>query len=134
MANLPRDRLIPGKPPFSYVGINFFGPLYVKKGKDTAKHHGCLSSCLSMRAVNNEGAKSLERDSFFKALRLRRFISQRNTEDDKKPRGNQLEWRREKEREIRLAINNWNQQRIDSFKHLGPVSRRSRKVFASGKP
>ena len=75
MANLPNDRLIPGKPLFSCIGIDFFGPLYVKKGKNTVKHHECLFSCLSIRATNNEGAKSLERDSFIKALRLRRFIS-----------------------------------------------------------
>ena len=33
MANLPRERLIPGKPPFSYVGIDFFDPMDVTNGK-----------------------------------------------------------------------------------------------------
>ena len=35
MADLPQDRLIPGEPPSSYVGIDLFGPLHVKQGRNT---------------------------------------------------------------------------------------------------
>lgn len=75
MADLPSDRVIPGEPPFSYVGIDFFGPFYVKQGRSTVEHYGCLFLCLAKRATHIEVAKSLGRDSFINALR--RFISRR---------------------------------------------------------
>ena len=43
MGELPRDRLTPGDPPFSYVRIDYFGPLYVKQGRSTVKH--CHKLC-----------------------------------------------------------------------------------------
>ena len=74
-ADLPSDRLTPDKPPFSYVGIDFFGPLYVKQGRGTVKHYGYLFSCLTRRATQIEVTESLETDSFINALR--RFTSRR---------------------------------------------------------
>ena len=65
MAHLPSDRLTPVEPPFSYFGIDFFGPLYVKQGISTVKHYGCLFSCLTMRATHIEVTESLETDSFY---------------------------------------------------------------------
>ena len=38
MADLPQERLTPGDLPFSCVGIDFFGPLFVKRGRRTVKH------------------------------------------------------------------------------------------------
>ena len=61
MADLPDDRLIPDEPPFSYVGIDFFGPLYVKQGRSTVKHYVCLFSCLTVRATHIEVTETLER-------------------------------------------------------------------------
>ncbi|XP_078344112.1 uncharacterized protein LOC144629777 [Oculina patagonica] len=113
MADLPDDRLIPGEPPFSYVGVDFFGPMYVKRGRSTVKHYGCIFSCLTMRATHIEVAESLETDSFINALR--RFINLRG-----KPKvirsdnGTNLSGG---ERELREAIDNWNQQKIESFLH-----------------
>jgi len=75
MADLPSDRPTPDEPPFSYVSIDFFGPLYVKEGRSTVKHYGCLFSCLTMRATHIEVTESLERDSFINVPR--RFISRR---------------------------------------------------------
>ena len=49
MASLPEDRLIPDKPPFTYVGIDYFGPLEVKQGRSRVKRYGCLFTCLSTR-------------------------------------------------------------------------------------
>ena len=63
MADLPADRLTPGESPFSYVGIDVFGPLYVKQGRSTVKHYGCLFSCLTMRASHIEVTESLQTDS-----------------------------------------------------------------------
>ncbi|XP_068757389.1 uncharacterized protein [Montipora capricornis] len=73
MADLPKERLTPGDLPFSYVGINYFGPLFVKRGRSIVKHYGCLFSCLTLRATHIEVAESLETDSFISALH--RFIS-----------------------------------------------------------
>ena len=77
MADLPQERLIPGEPPFSYVGIDFFGPLHVKQGRSTVRHYGCLFLCLTVRATHIEVAESLETDSFMNALR--RSISRRGS-------------------------------------------------------
>ena len=43
-------------------GIDFFGLLYVKQGRSTVKHYGCLFSCLAMRTTHIEVTKSLEMD------------------------------------------------------------------------
>lgn len=75
MANLPSDSLTPDEPAFSYVGIDFFDPLYVKQCRSSVKHYGCFFSCLTMRATHIAVTESLETDSFINALR--RFISRR---------------------------------------------------------
>ena len=41
--DLPGNRLIPDKPPFSNVGIDSFGPLYVKQGRSIVKSYGVFS-------------------------------------------------------------------------------------------
>jgi len=111
MANLPSDRLTPDEPPFSYVGIDFFGPFYVKQRRSTVKHYGCLFSCLTMRATHIEVTESLETDSFVNALR--RFISRRGMPKlIRSDNGTNLTGG---EREIREAINDWNQQKIEGF-------------------
>ena len=42
MADLPKERLIPYEPPFTCTGVDFFGPLYVKRGRGSEKVYGCL--------------------------------------------------------------------------------------------
>ena len=71
VASLPQDRLTP----FASVGIDFFGPLYVKQRRSIVKHYGCLFTCLTMRAAHIEVTESLDTDSFVNALR--RFINHR---------------------------------------------------------
>ena len=65
----------PGQPPFSHVGIDFFGPFLVKQGRSQVKRYGCIFTCLNIRAVHIEVAHSLDTDSFLNALR--RFIARR---------------------------------------------------------
>ena len=72
MADLPADRL-EQVPPFTYCGVDFFGPWYTKEGRKGLKRYGCLFTCMSKRAVHIETANSLETDSFINALR--RFLS-----------------------------------------------------------
>ena len=69
MANLPEERLIPDKPPFIFVGVNYFVPIEVKQGRSHVKRYGCLFTCLTMRAVHIEVAHSLDTDPMINALR-----------------------------------------------------------------
>ena len=76
MADLPPDRLTPA-PPFSYVGVDFFGPYVTKEGRKERKRYGALFTYLVSRAVHIEVANSLETDSFLNTLR--RFIARRGS-------------------------------------------------------
>ena len=75
MADLPKERVLPGDPPFTHVGVDYFGPLYVRQGRSNVKRYGCLFTCLVMRAVHIEITKSLDTDGFINAMR--RFINLR---------------------------------------------------------
>jgi hypothetical protein len=75
MADLPKDRLQGDHAPFTNVGIDYFGPFYVKRGRSTEKRYGVIFSCLESRAVHLEIAYSLDTSSFLNVLR--RFISRR---------------------------------------------------------
>ena len=75
MADLPVDRVSPDLPPFSHVGIDYFGPIEVKRGRAHVKRWGVIFTCLVSRAVHLEAASSLDTESCINALR--RFISRR---------------------------------------------------------
>ena len=51
MAELPSDRVESGEPPFTYVGVDYFGPILVRRGRGTEKRYGCLFTCLRCRAT-----------------------------------------------------------------------------------
>ena len=69
MGDLPRPRLTPHEPPFTYTGVDFFGPFYVKRGRGTEKVYGCIFVCFTSRAIHIEDVGSLETDAFIQALR-----------------------------------------------------------------
>ena len=71
MADLPFDSTDPA-PPFTYTGIDYFGPFNVKEGRKLHKRYGVVFTCLVSRAVHLETSNSLETDSFIDALQ--RFI------------------------------------------------------------
>ena len=75
MADLLKERVTPGQPPFSHVGMDCFGSFMVKQGRSQVKRYGCIFRCLTVRAVHIEIAHSLDTDSFINALR--RFIARR---------------------------------------------------------
>ena len=75
MADLPTDRVTPGDPPFTWVGVDYFGPLIVKRGRTEHKRYECLFTCLTTRAIHLEVSQSLDTDSFINALE--RFVELR---------------------------------------------------------
>lgn len=75
MAELPRDRLMPDEPPFTHVGVDFFGPFLIKRARSIVKRYGVLFTCLTIRAVHIEVANSLDTSSCINAIR--RFICRR---------------------------------------------------------
>ncbi|KAK2548499.1 hypothetical protein P5673_031281 [Acropora cervicornis] len=62
--------------PFAAVGLDYFGPLYVKTGPNTRskknatlnKRYGCIFTCLRYRAVHIEVAEDLSTDSLINAV------------------------------------------------------------------
>ena len=74
MGNLPADRLLE-EPPFTYCGVDMFGPFLVKDSRKTQKKYGAMFTCLSSRAVHIETTSNLTTDSFIQTLR--RLISRR---------------------------------------------------------
>ena len=64
MADLPPERCEARKPSFSYVGVDLFGPFYVKLGRSEVKCYGCLYTCFNTRAIHVEKLDSLETDTF----------------------------------------------------------------------
>ena len=74
MAYLPKDT-ISEEPPFSYCGIDMFGPFTVRDGRKERKRYGALFTCLSLRAVHIEVTHNMTTDSFI--MYLRRLIGRR---------------------------------------------------------
>lgn len=111
MADLPKDRVTPNKPPFSFVGVDCFGPFIVRRGRSDVKRYGVLFTCLAIRAVHIEVAHSMDTDSFINALR--RFISRRGAPVRiRSDNGSNFV---SGERELKEAINQWNQEQIHEY-------------------
>ncbi|XP_049886664.1 uncharacterized protein LOC126381183 [Pectinophora gossypiella] len=73
--NHPPTRLAHHQRPFTYTGLDYFGPLTVTVGRGTQKRYVALFTCLTTRAVHLEIAASLTTDSAIMALR--RMIARR---------------------------------------------------------
>lgn len=74
MADLPECRT-EDAPPFTYSGVDYFGPFYIKEGRKEMKRWGVLFTCLASRAIHLETANTLSADSFINAYR--RFVCRR---------------------------------------------------------
>ncbi|XP_053699404.1 uncharacterized protein LOC128746376 [Sabethes cyaneus] len=75
MAPLPFARLAVHDRAFSYVGVDYFGPLLVKQGRSNVKRWIALFTCLTVRAVHLEVACSLSTSSCISCIR--RFVCRR---------------------------------------------------------
>ena len=109
MGPLPRARLEVYHPPFTFTGVDLFGPLTVKWGRGTAKRWGCLFTCLTTRAVYLEVTPSLEADDFI--MILRQFISRRGPPKEIwSDRGTNFIGAN---RELKESIAEWNEEKIE---------------------
>lgn len=75
MSTLPRSRLAARMKPFSYVGVDCFGPMLVKVHRRSEKRWGVIFTCLTTRAVHIELISSLSTDAFIMSLTC--FIGRR---------------------------------------------------------
>lgn len=75
MAPLPVQRVTPFLRPFTYTGVDFFGPISVSVGRRSEKRWVALFTCLATRAVHLEIARSLSSASCLMAIR--RFVCRR---------------------------------------------------------
>lgn len=75
MSPLPPARLGAFQRPFTFVGVDYFGPIAVTFGRKSLKRWGVLFTCLTIRAVHIEIAHTLSTDSFL--MTLRNFIARR---------------------------------------------------------
>ena len=107
MADLPAERFDTSHA-FSTVGLDYFGPLLVRKFRRTEKRFGLLFTCLATRAIHLEVAQTMDTDSFIMALR--RFIARRGrpnkicSDNGTNIRGG--------ERELRESLGSLNQRKI----------------------
>ncbi|XP_064637218.1 uncharacterized protein LOC135493659 [Lineus longissimus] len=110
MANLPDMRLIAYDPPFTRTGVDYYGPMLVKRGRSTVKRWGVLFECMNVRAVHLEIAESMDTSSFVNALR--RFIGRRGCPSDMwSDNGTNFVGG---QRELREAMEQWNQGQIEA--------------------
>ena len=63
MAPLPATRLASSDPPFSHVGVDYFGSLLVKQGCSHVMRYDCLLTYLVIQAVHIDIGHTLESDS-----------------------------------------------------------------------
>ncbi|XP_075150541.1 uncharacterized protein LOC142224646 [Haematobia irritans] len=77
MGQLPLDRFTPFVRPFTYTGLDYFGPVTVAIGRRQEKRWVALFTCLTVRAVHLEVAHDLSTDACI--LAIRNFISRRGT-------------------------------------------------------
>ncbi|XP_062541856.1 uncharacterized protein LOC134209850 [Armigeres subalbatus] len=75
MAPLPSVRLTPFIRPYTFLGVDYFGPLEVNLGRGVAKRWVALFTCLTIRAVHLEVVHSLSTVSCVMAFR--RFVARR---------------------------------------------------------
>ena len=72
---LPKVR-VTESPPFTVIGVDFTGALYVKEGEEERKVYICLFTCAATRAVHLEVVSDLTVETFL--LAFRRFSSRKS--------------------------------------------------------
>lgn len=75
--DLPVERLAHHRRPFTFTGLDYFGPVSVTIGRRREKRWVALFTCMTTRAIHLDVVNSLTADSAIMALR--RFIARRGT-------------------------------------------------------
>ena len=70
MSDLPPDKLEAGHKPFTYTGIDCFGPFLIKRGCAEVKRYVCLFACMNTRAIHFEKLNAMDTDSFINGFRF----------------------------------------------------------------
>ena len=110
MAPLPSARVTPCVPPFTSVGVDYFGPMLVKSRRSQVKRYRCLFKCLAIQAVHIEIAHDLTNDLFIQAFT--RFVSRQGSPIEVfSDKGTNF---RGAETENMTALEQWNPDRIDN--------------------
>ena len=60
---------------FNFTGLDYFGPLFIKKEAECSKVWVCLFTCIATRGIHLELAEDMTPEKFLMALR--RFIARR---------------------------------------------------------
>uniref|UniRef100_A0A5S6QMP9 Integrase catalytic domain-containing protein n=1 Tax=Trichuris muris TaxID=70415 RepID=A0A5S6QMP9_TRIMR len=74
MAPLPEERVTMAHP-FARTGVDFAGPLCIRRGRKVMKVYVCIFTCMVIRAIHLELVPTMSADDFI--LAFRRFISRR---------------------------------------------------------
>ncbi|KAL0871500.1 hypothetical protein ABMA27_005218 [Loxostege sticticalis] len=77
VGNLPAVRLAHHRRPFTFVGLDYFGPVQITVGRRHEKRWVALFTCLTTRAVHLEVVHDLSTDAALMALR--RFTARRGS-------------------------------------------------------
>ncbi|XP_014674789.1 PREDICTED: uncharacterized protein LOC106814920 [Priapulus caudatus] len=108
MADLPTDRILPDKPPFSRVGVDYIGNFKVKRERSIENRYGVIFTCLTTQAIHIEVSHSLDTGSYINAMR--KFIAHR---------GQVVKMRSDNgtnfvgaKKELKDAVNGWNKEQI----------------------
>ena len=105
---MPQDRVTAGNPPFTCVGVDYFGPFLVKRARSVVKRYGVMFTCLTTRAIHLEKADSLDTDSCINAIR--RFVARRGqVREIRSDNGTNFVGA---EKELKLEIKKWNQAKF----------------------
>ncbi|XP_064650125.1 uncharacterized protein LOC135501515 [Lineus longissimus] len=111
MANLPIDRVIGEEPPFTRIGMDYFGPFEVMGGRSVYKRYGVVFTCFAIRAVHIELAHTLDTSSCIQAIR--RFMARRGAPKViRSDNGTNLVGAK---RELQDSIKCWNNDRIATW-------------------
>ena len=107
MADLPSERSIQA-PPFTYTGMDAFGPFFISHRRSQVKRYGVLFTCLASRAIHIEMAKDMSTDSFINAYR--RFTARRGpVRELRSDCGSNFQGA---SGELKNALNKWQKDRI----------------------
>lgn len=111
MQDLAVDRVSPGKPPFTFVGVDCFGPSTVRRARNEVKRYGVLFTCLSTRAIHIEIAFTMDTDSYINSLRC--FIA-RHGKPELIRSDNRTNFTTGN-KELKQAIKDWNKDKVHEF-------------------